>query len=160
MKAVFFSFLFVALLSCTSITTRPNIRPFPLATADTVVGDPAAVIEAARSGAVGIGMVIAAVSAPEGYLETRWFDVATRRSHRANTNPGRLVRTRVWTDLVTPRETQVFIETVYRRTIDPSVPDREVELVAEPGTPGDSLTQAVRAAVKKQFAAPKRDSGK
>ncbi len=162
MKAAFFFFLFpfFVLLSCTSITTRPSIRPFPLAAVDTVVGNPAAVIEAARASVVALGIGIAAVSAPEGYLETRWFDAAARRSHRANTNPERLVRLRVWTDLVTPRESQVVVETVHRRTIDPSVPDREVELVAEPGTPGDSLTQAVRAAVKKQFAAPKANAGK
>ena len=65
--------------------------------------------------------------------------------------PERLVRMRVWTDLVTPSETQVVVETVYRSTIDPSVPDREVELVTSPGTAGDSLTQAVRARVKQRF---------
>jgi hypothetical protein len=96
-------------------------------------------------------MKIHSRSAPEGYLQTRWFDVTTRRSHRANTNPERLVRLRVWTDLVTPRETQVVIETVYRRTIDPSVPDREVELVADPGTSADSLTRAVLAALRTHF---------
>jgi hypothetical protein len=94
---------------------------------------------------------VGAFSAPEGYLETRWFNVVSRRSQRYNTDPARQVRMRVWTDLVTPRESQVVVETVYRRTIDPSTPDREVEWVVEPGTPGDSLTQAVRAAVKRQF---------
>ncbi|MBI4499875.1 MAG: hypothetical protein HY700_01820 [Gemmatimonadetes bacterium] len=138
-------------LSCTSITTRPNIRPFPLASVDTVVGDPAAVLEAARDAVTALGIQMRAASPAEGYLETRWFDLVTHRSHRSNTSPERLVRMRVWTDLVTPSETQLVVETVYRSTIDPSVPDREVELVASPGSPGDSLTQAVRSEAKKRL---------
>jgi hypothetical protein len=144
-------FSFPAFLCCTSITTRPNIRPFPLATFDTVVANPAAVIEAAQKGVTDLGLQISAVSVAEGYLETRWFDVRTRRSHRTNTNPELLVRLRVWADLATPRESQVVIETVRRQTIDPSVPDREVELVAEAGTPGDSLTHAIQTVVRSQF---------
>src|SRR3990170_2995148 len=134
--------LFVLALSCTSITTRPNIQPFPMASVDTLVGDPAGVLGAAREAVGALGMQVGVASAAEGYLETRWFDVITHQSRRSNTNPERLVRMRVWTDLVTPSETQVVVETVYRSTIDPSVPDREVELVTSPGTAGDSLTQA------------------
>ena len=142
---------------CTSITTRPNLLPFPTASVDTVAGDPSTILEAARDSVLALGMKLQAVSPAEGYLETRWFDPATRQSHRDNTNPRRLVRMRVWTDLVTPSETQVVVETVYRRNLDPSVPDREVERVSDPGTPGDSLTQSMSAAVKKRFAraAPK-----
>jgi hypothetical protein len=96
-------------------------------------------------------MSVAAFSNAEGFLETRWFDLSTHQSHRYNTNPEHLVRLRVWTDLISPRETQIVVETVYRSTIDPSVPDREVERVVAKDTPGDSLTQAVRAAVKEQY---------
>ena len=142
-------------LSCTSIVTRPNIRPFPQAAFDTVVADPAALADSARVAVASLGMNVRAFSAAEGYLETRWFDLETKRSHSGNDHPSRMVRLRVWTDLVTPRESQVVIETVLRRTIDPSVPDREVERVAEPGSSADSLTQAVRATVKRQFPAPR-----
>ena len=135
--------------------TRPNIRPFPQAAFDTLVADPAALVDSARAAVASIGMNVRAFSAPEGYLETRWFDLQSKRSHSGNDHPSRLVRLRVWTDLVTPRESQIVVETVYRRTIDPSVPDREVELVADPGSAADSLTQAVRAAVKRQFPAPR-----
>jgi hypothetical protein len=96
-------------------------------------------------------MVVASYSSAEGYLETRWFDVRTRKSHRYNTNPKNFVRLRVWTDLISPRESQIVVETVYRYTIDPSVPDREVERVVAADTPGDSLTQAVRGIVKGQY---------
>jgi hypothetical protein len=152
-----FPFPFILVLSCTSITTRPNLLPFPTASVDTVVGDPSVILEAARDTVLGLGMTLRAASPAEGYLETRWFDPATRRSQRNNTNARRLVRMRVWTDLVTPSETQVVVETVYRRNLDPSVPDREVERVSDPGTPGDSLTRSVSAAVRKRFAraAPK-----
>ena len=103
-------------------------------------------------------MAISQFSAAEGYLETRWFNPRTRSSRRENTDPSNLVRLRVWTDLVTPRETQVVVETVRRITIDPSVPDREVEVVAGPGTPGDSLTRVVRDFVRQRFDAKISDS--
>jgi hypothetical protein len=143
--------LFLVALSCTSLTTRPNIRPFPLAAFDSLAADPAGVAEAARAGVMNLGMKVAAYSGPEGYLETRWFDLQTRRSHRYNTNPGRFVRLRVWTDLIAPRATQVVVETVYRETIDPSIPDREAERVAGPDTPADSITQAVRKAIREKY---------
>jgi hypothetical protein len=127
---------------------------------DTLTALPAPLVEAARAGVEQAGMAISQFSAPEGYLETRWFNPRTRSSHRENTDPSNLVRLRVWTDLVTPRETQVVVETVRRMTIDPSVPDREVEVVAEPGTPGDSLTQIVRALVRQRFGAQTSDSNK
>jgi hypothetical protein len=152
---LFSLFSYSGLCACTSITIRPNIRPFPLAAVDTVRGNPTVVLEAARDAVVQLGMQLSRSSPQEGYLETRWFDVASHQSYGENFRPQRLVRTRVWTDLVTPIETQVVVETVLRSTIDPSVPGREVELVTAPGTPGDSLTQAVRTALKKRFA---RDS--
>ena len=150
--------LFVLVLSCTSLTTRPNIRPFPLASFDSLVGVPSNIVAAAKESVSKLGMKVAAYSAPEGYLETRWFDTQTRASHRFNTNPGRFVRLRVWADLITPRETQIVVETVYRQTIDPSVPDREVERIAEADSPGDSLTHSVLEGVRGSFPKSKPDS--
>jgi len=100
-----------------------------------------------------LGFRLKAASAPEGYLETRWLDLVTHRSHRWNTDPAHLVRMRVWADLVAPRQTQVVIETVARRGLDPSVPDREDEQVVKAGTPGDSLTQVVQAGLREKFGA-------
>ena len=146
------------MIGCTSSTVRPTYGPLPLAEKDTVVGTPSAAAEAAREGVVTLAITISRFSASEGYLETRWFDPRSRRSRRENTDPAHLVRLRVWTDLVTPRETQVAIETVRRTTIDPSVPDREVEIVADSGTAGDSLTRAVAEFVRRRFSAGNADS--
>lgn len=160
-----FSFLAVAALgACTSITTRPSFRPLPLAALDTLTADPAAVITEGAAQLRKLGLVVRAMDAREGFLETRWFDPRNHRSHRENTDPVHRVRVRIWADLVTPRQIQLAVETAYRRTIDPSVPEREDELVAPPGSPGDSLTQAVRAALQQRFAidttAGSREKGK
>jgi hypothetical protein len=115
-------------------------------------------VEAAREGVAGLAMAVSRFSAPEGYVETRWFDPRTKQSHRENNDPQHLVRLRVWTDLVTPRETQIVVETVHRTTTDPSVPDREVEVVADSSSAGDSLTRALAAFVRQRFASAKPDS--
>ncbi len=142
--------IFAVVLSCAAANTRPATRPFPLASFDTLVGQPNVLIDSARSSITRLGMQVAAVSAREGYLETRWFDARSRTSHRYNTNPEHLVRLRVWTDLVTPKESQVVVEAVSRSSVDPSVPDRELEIVSGAG---DSLTSTVRTDLKKAFPA-------
>jgi hypothetical protein len=130
---------------------RPSFRPFPLAPVDTVTADPGAVIGEAAIQLQKLGLVVRVDDAPEGYLETDWFDPATRHSQRSDTEPANRVRVRVWADLITPRQTQMTVEAVFRRTLDPSIPEREDELAAPPGSPGDSLTKAARAAVRERF---------
>src|SRR5262249_34183010 len=74
---------------CTSLTVRPSYRPFPLASVDTVTGNPTAVLEAARDAVAALGMQLRNASPEEGYLETSWFDLTSRKSHRENTRPER-----------------------------------------------------------------------
>ena len=140
--------LFVA---CTAITVRPSYRPFPLASYDTVTAQPPDVITAAAEEVVRLGLTVRVVTAAEGYLETRWLDLETRRSRSRVTHPDRAMRLRVWADLVTPLQTQVVVEAVQRQSLDPSVPEREDEIVAAAGSPADSITQSLRAAIKARF---------
>jgi hypothetical protein len=119
--------------------------------ADTVAAAPPAVIAAAADSLRAMGLDLRIVTPEEGYLETRWFDPGTRRSHGSNEHPTRLFRVRVWADLVTPLRTEVVVESAYRRMVDPSLPGRENERVAFGGTPGDSLARRLRQALAGRF---------
>lgn len=138
-------------IACTAITVRPTYRPFPLATFDTVTAKPPDIVTGAAEEVVRLGFAVRALTPAEGYLETRWFDLRTRRSRSEVRAPDHTVRIRVWVDLVTPAQSQVVIETVRRRSLDPSLPVREGEVVVAAGTPGDSLTTALRALIKRRF---------
>jgi len=147
-----FSLLFLAAIGCTAITVRPTYRPFPLAAFDTVTAKPPDVVSAAGEEVKLLGLSVRVMTPAEGYLETRWFDLRNKTSRSRVTNPDRTVRLRVWVDLVTPLQSQVVVEAVQRRSLDPSLPEREDEVVVPGGAPGDSLGQALRAVIKKRFA--------
>ncbi len=143
-------FPFVA-LACTAITVRPTYRPFPLAVFDTLTAKPDEIIAGAVDGIAALGLVVRVATPAEGYVETRWYDVEAHRSRRTVTDPDRTVRIRVWADLVAPLQSQVVIEAVRRRSLDPSVPEREDEAMVPPGSRGDSLAQALRRAIAARF---------
>ena len=136
---------------CTAITVRPTYRPFPLATFDTVTAKPPDIVAGTAEDVARLGFAVRVVTPAEGYLETRWFDIRTRQSRSEVRAPDHTVRIRVWVDLVTPAQSQVVIETVRRRSLDPSVPEREGEVVVAAGSPGDSLTTVLRTSIKRRF---------
>lgn len=119
---------------------------------DTVGASPGIVIGALASELETLGLRVRAVSRAEGYLETAWFDPTTRRSvgpeHRRT---GRVFRMRAYADSVPPARSELVIETVFRRTADPSATGREEEIIAPPEHPGDSLTQRVLENLRKRF---------
>jgi hypothetical protein len=139
-------------LACTAVSTRPHFGPLPGAVVDTLGAGPGAVIGALASALETHGLRVRAVSPAEGYLETAWFDPTSQRSvggeHR---HVGRVFRMRAYADSVPPGRSELVIETVFRRTADPSAPGREEEIVAPPGHPGDSLTQLVLDSLRKRF---------
>jgi hypothetical protein len=109
------------------------------------------VIDAAHQTVTAMGLEVATVTAAEGYLETRWHHPSTGESRSPDSDPGGTVRLRVWADLVTQSQSGMIVEAVYRRAIDPSLPDRLNEYVAAAGSPGDSLALQLREAVKRRL---------
>ena len=117
-----------AAVACQPNTTRPPITPLPEA-AGTEVRLP--VRDATRR----LAEVLRADSVPlrrvslrDGYMESGWFDAATRRpaGNRRAIGPG-FVRIRAWADPARPGSSQLTIETLYRPLVDPSLPERELE---------------------------------
>jgi hypothetical protein len=94
------------------------------------------------------GIEIQHIRPVEGYLESKWFDVGTRRAVSATSlNTDSVVRFRFWSDPATPGSSLVVGEAVRRRVIDPSQPERETEQPVPPDHPATELLQRMLAAL-------------
>jgi hypothetical protein len=117
-----------AMLSCQPNTTRPPFPPVPEAAGTEIrLVVPEAtrhLAEALRADSIPVGKV----QPRDGYLETAWFDAATRRPAKGRRPIGTsIVRVRAWADPARPGSSQLTVETVYRPLADPSLPERELE---------------------------------
>ena len=138
--------------ACSSASVRPSYQPFPDAPVDTIQADAAVVIREAAERIVARGLMLRTNAPREGYLETRWYDLVSRKSNASGSDANRIFRLRLFADPATPVATKLTVETVYRRILDPSLPERERELMVPPGSPGDTLARAMIAEVKKLHA--------
>jgi len=144
--------LVAAGLACTAVSTRPHFGPLAGAVVDTLGASPGTVIGALASELETLGLRVRAVSRAEGYLETAWFDPTIRRPvGQERRHTARAFRMRAYADSVPPTRSELTLETVYRRTADPSATGREEEIIAPPGHPGDSLTHRVLENLRKRF---------
>jgi len=158
-------------------TVRPPFRPLYEAVVDTLQVVPAlnaeseqrilrerldvldtAAIERAQliaeldQRAVAEGLEVRIASVLDGYLETRWFNVVSRRSSDADVaHPERVIRLRFWIDPVGPLGYQLTAEAVYRRVSDPSLPSRAREVMAPPGHEGEAILTRILDGVRERF---------
>ena len=94
------------------------------------------------------GFTVQRISAREGYLETRWFDVTTRQSVSPPfSGLDRVVKLRFFADDIQGR-TRLLAECVQRIAWDPSVPERELERVVPEGHLGRVLMDSLVAPFK------------
>lgn len=131
-------------IACGAGGVRPHFLPFPTAVSDTVSSHPEDAIELAGELLVSEGLELEASSPVEGYLETKWFNIATGRRG----NPGSLdieatIRVRFWADLIAENRTVVVGEVVRRRVVDPSLPIREREIPVPDDHPGSELLRRI-----------------
>lgn len=141
--------------ACTATAVRPYLTPFPEAPTDTLQADAAALVIDLSGLLTAEGLRVRNVSAEEGYLETGWYDVVARRPVRSfGSDVNRYIRLRFFVDPVNPLLTQLVSEAVMRRTIDPSLPDREAEVTVPPGHEGDLLLGRIRDALRSRYGAP------
>lgn len=115
-------------VACQPNTTRPPFPPLPEA-AGTEIRLP--VREATRHLAEALradSLPVRRVELRDGYVETPWFNAATRRPIRGRRPVGpNVVRIRAWADPARPGSSQLTVETLYRPLADPSLPERELE---------------------------------
>ncbi len=140
-------------VGCPSVgTVRPPFRPLPEAFLDTLAMEPAVLLAELASHCLELGFAIEVSSELDRYLETRWFNLATGRPDDGDLiRPDRVIRLRFWIDPLGPLGYQVTSEVVYRRVADPSLPDRESELMVPPGHEGEQILVRILDGVKEQL---------
>lgn len=144
--------LAIAAVACGSINVRPHGFPAPGALIDTLTVSPDILIQAALSEVTGEGMQVQALSAEEGFLETRWYNPVTRRTvSPAAASVDRAVLLRFRADSVGLGTTQLASEAVIRRTADPSLPSGVAESMAPPDHPGHQLLSRLLASLRGRF---------
>jgi hypothetical protein len=131
-------------VACGAGGVRPHFLPFPTAVSDTVSSHPEDAIELAGELLVSEGLDLEASSTVEGYLETKWFNIATgRRGNSRSLDTDTTVRVRFWADLIAEHQTLVVGEVVRRRVVDPSLPIRERETPVPDSHPGSELLRRI-----------------
>ena len=134
------------LFGCRAGGVRPFYNPFPEARSDTVLATPDAVIRALKELVLAEGIQLGRASEVEGYLESKWFDTADRSSmDDPGTNTSTRVRLRFWVDTFRDGQSVVIGEVVRRRVIDPSLPERELEILVDREHPADALAVRIMA---------------
>ena len=139
--------LATVLTACGASNIRPWTVPFPEARVDTVDVEAASLIERLNSHVTNTGLEVARISPEEGFLETRWFDLATRRSRKSGGDPERVVRMRFWADPVMAGRSVLISEVVYLQSLDPSLLPRDAETLAPPDHAGHILMTDILEAV-------------
>ena len=78
---------------------------------------------------------LARVEPRDGYMESAWFEGETVRVVPGGRLGARVVRVRGWIEPVRVRQSELRMEAVFRRTWDPSLPERELERSVAPDHP-------------------------
>ncbi len=131
--------------ACTAISVRPHYVPLPGAVVDTLIGQAPTLVEHLAQMVRDDSILIQRVSPAEGFLETRWHDFVG--------GGGRMVRGRLrfYVDPVGTIRTEVRGEAVYLKSLDPSVPEREREVMAATGHPARTKLDAIMVALRERF---------
>jgi hypothetical protein len=140
-------------LGCTPATTRPPFLPSPRAPVAVVAAPAAEVVPEAVSWLVSQGLQVARSSTKDGYVETAWFDVRTRGSSRRG-DPGDLLNTikiRCWADPYVRGKSQLTVEAIYRPVLDPSRPERDLEVIVPQESAGSHIPEQLIEAMTKKF---------
>jgi hypothetical protein len=119
---------------------------------DTLAVLPADLIREVATLITAEGLVISVASPEEGYLETDWYDVGAATAGGAPfTDPRRSTLLRFFADATGDDRTRLAAEAIVRRTLDPSVPSRQGEMMAPPGHPGSEILRRLMAALDSRF---------
>jgi hypothetical protein len=139
--------------TCGSIGARPYLVPLPDARIDSLPAEPDVIIATLQTLVVGEGLTIRVSSPDEGYLETDWYDTVTQAPGGGSSlDPRRAVRLRFFADRLGDDRTRLASESVMRRAVDPSLEERQNEIMAPPGHPGTELLVRVLSVMRTSLA--------
>ena len=146
------------LAACTPATTRPDFFPFPEAPILILDARPERVTRELATLVPAESLRIERMNARDGYLETSWYDAKTGRSFagaRDLPNPAAAVKIRCWADPYVPGQTRLTVEAVYRPRFDPSLPERDLEVIAPKDHPGRAIAGRLAEKLKQRVGVPK-----
>ncbi|HET7599324.1 MAG TPA: hypothetical protein VFK09_03485 [Gemmatimonadales bacterium] len=142
------------LAACVLATTRPPHQPLPEASTVelelTVPDATRRVAEALRAADV----PVVRVEPRDGWLETPWFEAASGKPTSATPVGSAIVRVRGWVDVGRPEHSDVTVETVFHRVVDPSASDRSLDRIAGPDNPAVKRVQGVLDSLRRRYGEP------
>ncbi len=144
--------------ACTPITTRPDFRPDPRASKVILDARPERVTAVLDSLVAAESLEVAHANVRDGYVATAWYDTRahrTRHHEREITNLAATVKIRFWADPWVPGQTRLTTEPVYRPRYDPSLPERDLEIIAPKEHEGYKIAQRLVDKLKERFGVPK-----
>ncbi|HEX4575558.1 MAG TPA: hypothetical protein VH158_10520 [Gemmatimonadales bacterium] len=148
----------VGLVACTPVSTRPTFRPDPRALVLILNARPERVTAELATVVPTESLVVARFNVRDGYLETAWYDTQAHRTlehARDIANLAATVKLRFWADPYVPGQTRLTIEPVVRPRLDPSRPERDLEVLVVKPEMGYQLAQRFAEKLKERFGVPK-----
>ena len=140
--------------ACTPTTTRPDFLPLPEAPSVVLYARPPRVAAEVQAWLAAQGLQVELANLQDAYVETAWFEPRSKRSIRGDRDPGDLAGTfkiRCWADPDAPGKSRLTVEAVYRPVLDPSRPERDLEVLVPPGHEGTKLVDRMIDELKKKL---------
>ena len=149
--------LAIALLAvgaCRPNSTRPPFPPVPEAATTEIRLAPTEAVRLLAEALKADSITPSRVELRDSWLETRWFDTAPGAPVRRRPVGAGAVRVRAWADPTHPGNSKVFVETVYRPMVDPSLPERELDREVPRNHPVAVKVRATLQELVKRFGGP------
>ena len=132
--------LVLFLLACTPTTTRPDFMPLPEAPSVVLYARPPRVAAEVQTWLVAQGLKVEVASVQDAYVETAWSGT---------------FKIRCWADPDAPGKSRLTVEAVYRPVLDPSRPERSLEVIVSKEREGYKIAQRFVDKLKERFGVPK-----
>jgi len=145
------------LAACTPVTTRPDFKPDPRALVVVLNARPERVTLELETLLPAESLEVERVNLRDGYVESSWYDPTRRRSYHHERDVADLpatVKIRCWADPWVPGQTRLTVEPVYRPRVDPSRPERDLEVIAPPEHAGYKVAQDLIEKAKQKLGTP------
>ncbi len=120
--------LLVTVLACRATTARPSFTPFPAAPSAEVELDIPAATRALAEALANDSIALAAVKETDGFIDSGWLDAATLEHTSRRPVGESVVRVRAWVNPSREFWSELVVEAAFRPLVDPSRPDRELEV--------------------------------
>jgi hypothetical protein len=121
--------------ACQLASTRPGFEPFPEARRAAVALSRAEATDRLAEALRADSIPVSRVEPRDGYVETPWFDAESGQPTSGRPIGPGIVRVRGWIEPARVRHSELVVETVFRRVVDPSLPERELERSVAPDHP-------------------------